>query len=320
MSAHRDRMKKLHEQIQKLVGTRQGRLGLVRQAQTKLQEAEMLLEEEGIPPAGAGGMMSQMQGNQMQRMQGAGGMMQKMMGGMMRNTSKGPAVASGTAAGKSHSGSDQNASEPLAPADEPASPAMARSMMAGGMQGAMGRMGGGMGGGMAGLSGGGGMAGMSGGGMGGGGGGMSGMSGGGMGAMMAAETSPQRRTSVTTHSIVVAATELAIRDKNPKSKVVHTKLDEPISMSFQEETPLEDVLKYIKQATTTKTYAGIPIYVDPRASGSGKNDDLDRPQSGSRRGPAQDDAPAPAQAAGARLLRPRRRADHQLGSGSIAMS
>jgi hypothetical protein len=36
-------------------------------------------------------------------------------------------------------------------------------------------------------------------------------------------------------------------------------------MSFQEETPLEDVLKYIKQATTSAPDfpAGIPIYVDP---------------------------------------------------------
>lgn len=40
-------------------------------------------------------------------------------------------------------------------------------------------------------------------------------------------------------------------------------LDEPISMSFANETPLDDVLKYIKQATTTPTYAGIPIYVEP---------------------------------------------------------
>ena len=29
------------------------------------------------------------------------------------------------------------------------------------------------------------------------------------------------------------------------------------------ETPLDDVLKYIKQATTTPTFSGIPIYVDP---------------------------------------------------------
>ena len=41
------------------------------------------------------------------------------------------------------------------------------------------------------------------------------------------------------------------------------KLDEPIAMSFIADTPLEDVLKYIKQATTSSTYQGIPIYVDP---------------------------------------------------------
>ena len=37
----------------------------------------------------------------------------------------------------------------------------------------------------------------------------------------------------------------------------------PIAMSFNNDTSLEDVLKYIKQATTTSTYPGIPIYVDP---------------------------------------------------------
>ena len=34
-------------------------------------------------------------------------------------------------------------------------------------------------------------------------------------------------------------------------------------MSFPNETPLEDVLKYIKQATQDANYSGIPIYVDP---------------------------------------------------------
>ena len=52
-------------------------------------------------------------------------------------------------------------------------------------------------------------------------------------------------------------------DRDEKTKRIIEKLDEPISMSFNEETPLEDVLKYIKQATTTATYQGIPIYVDP---------------------------------------------------------
>jgi RNA polymerase sigma factor (sigma-70 family) len=54
-----------------------------------------------------------------------------------------------------------------------------------------------------------------------------------------------------------------VRGKDPKSRQVIAKLEEPISMSFASETPLDDVLKYIKQATTTPTFAGIPIYVDP---------------------------------------------------------
>jgi hypothetical protein len=40
-------------------------------------------------------------------------------------------------------------------------------------------------------------------------------------------------------------------------------LGEPISMSFPDETPLEDVLKYITQATQCPGSRGIPIYVDP---------------------------------------------------------
>ena len=48
-----------------------------------------------------------------------------------------------------------------------------------------------------------------------------------------------------------------------RSRQIIAKLEEPISMSFAAETPLDDVLKYIKQATTTPTFAGIPIYVDP---------------------------------------------------------
>jgi hypothetical protein len=40
-------------------------------------------------------------------------------------------------------------------------------------------------------------------------------------------------------------------------------LRRPIPMRFANDTPLDDVLKYIKQATTTPEYPGIPIYVDP---------------------------------------------------------
>jgi RNA polymerase sigma factor (sigma-70 family) len=53
------------------------------------------------------------------------------------------------------------------------------------------------------------------------------------------------------------------RASDPRSRVILAKLDEPVPMSFAAETPLDDVLKYIKQATTTPTYPGIPIYVDP---------------------------------------------------------
>jgi hypothetical protein len=52
-------------------------------------------------------------------------------------------------------------------------------------------------------------------------------------------------------------------DRDERTKMILQKLSEPIPMSFNEETPLEDVLKYVKQATTTATYQGIPIYVDP---------------------------------------------------------
>jgi hypothetical protein len=50
-----------------------------------------------------------------------------------------------------------------------------------------------------------------------------------------------------------------------KNRLILAKLDEPVSMSFANETPLDDVLKYVKQATTTATYSGIQIYVDPVA-------------------------------------------------------
>jgi RNA polymerase sigma factor (sigma-70 family) len=53
------------------------------------------------------------------------------------------------------------------------------------------------------------------------------------------------------------------RANDVRSRQILEKLDEPISMSFNAETPLDDVLKYIRQATTTKTFSGIPIYVDP---------------------------------------------------------
>src|SRR5262245_23072040 len=41
------------------------------------------------------------------------------------------------------------------------------------------------------------------------------------------------------------------------------KLQEPISLPFANETPLEDALKFIKDATKGKDDRGIPYYVDP---------------------------------------------------------
>ncbi|SIO28651.1 hypothetical protein SAMN05444166_3506 [Singulisphaera sp. GP187] len=63
--------------------------------------------------------------------------------------------------------------------------------------------------------------------------------------------------------------EILLREAEYRAKrlapdlVILEKLDDPISMSFGNETPLEDVLKYIKRATTGTNDNGIPIYVDP---------------------------------------------------------
>ncbi len=97
---------------------------------------------------------------------------------------------------------------------------------------------------------------------------MGGNSAGAAGEMMGGRMmgSPAAAGKLALHREVAEITaEMAIRDPNPRNKPIIRKLDEPISMSFNEETPLEDLLKYIRAATTTKTYSGIPIYVDPIA-------------------------------------------------------
>jgi hypothetical protein len=50
---------------------------------------------------------------------------------------------------------------------------------------------------------------------------------------------------------------------NPRVRRILSALEEPISMVFNEPTPLDEVLKYIRSATSTESYPGIPIYVDP---------------------------------------------------------
>jgi hypothetical protein len=52
-------------------------------------------------------------------------------------------------------------------------------------------------------------------------------------------------------------------ERDAKTKSIQAKLDQPIAMSFPNDTPLEDVLKYIKTATQDANDPGIPIYVDP---------------------------------------------------------
>lgn len=54
-------------------------------------------------------------------------------------------------------------------------------------------------------------------------------------------------------------------DPEATSRRVRAALEVPISMPFANETPLEDVIKYIRNATTSPGMSsGIPIYVDPR--------------------------------------------------------
>ena len=51
---------------------------------------------------------------------------------------------------------------------------------------------------------------------------------------------------------------------DPKSRKIIEKLEEPVSMKFQEETPLEEIIKHIRESTKSSDMpGGIPIYVDP---------------------------------------------------------
>jgi hypothetical protein len=51
--------------------------------------------------------------------------------------------------------------------------------------------------------------------------------------------------------------------RDPASRAILKKLEAPVSMSFPNETPLEDVLRYIKACTQGPTDSGLPMYVDP---------------------------------------------------------
>jgi hypothetical protein len=101
---------------------------------------------------------------------------------------------------------------------------------------------------------------MAGGGMGGGGMGGGGMNAGGFGG----EPGGRRvMSSLGKSHLAGLSAAISARQKDPKSRQILAKLDEPIAMPFVNEAPLEDVLKYIRTATTTPNFSGIPIYVDP---------------------------------------------------------
>ena len=52
--------------------------------------------------------------------------------------------------------------------------------------------------------------------------------------------------------------------QDPRSRLIIGKLEEPVLMKFTDETPLEDVIKHIKDSTKSSDMpSGIPIYVDP---------------------------------------------------------
>jgi hypothetical protein len=251
--AHRDRMKRLHELTQKIPVSAQNQPVKADHAHARLREAEQLLEgaKRSQVPGTMGSMMSMMQ-----RGGGRGGRIgitgpgMGMMGGSMMK--KGSATVSG---GGGSSASSLPANEPpkqevpapstdavtaakksndQAPKQKGIARAGTRSQSGGGMIGMGGGMGGGFGGGMGGM-------------------------GGGMGAMSPDALNRQARVM-----IAASAAELATRETNPNTKSVLKKLEQPLSMSFAAETPLEDVLKHIKQSTTTATDSGIPIYVDPK--------------------------------------------------------
>ena len=100
-----------------------------------------------------------------------------------------------------------------------------------------------------------------------------------------------------------------------RGEAILVQLDQPLTMSFPQETPLEDVLKYIKSNTQSEELdlpSGIPIYVDPiglqeaeKTLQSPVSHDLEHiPLSRTSSPDAQADRP--------RLLRRRRADDHHV--------
>ncbi len=256
--AHRDRMKRLREFTQKIPVSDKNQPVKADHARNILEQAEKLLEN--TKQGDMSSMMARMRGMIGGPGGGRGGRMAQMM-----KRAPNPAQVAAESRPSDLTAKEAPKQEAIAAVIQPradankASDTATRAQRKGvGRAGGQSQAGAGMaemGGGMAGMS-----VGMGGGmgGMGGMGGGMGGF-GGGMGGM-----SPEAWIRQLRWSNASMAAEFVARDKNPKTKLVLNKLEEPIAMSFAHETPLADVLAYIKQASTTEAFAGIPIYVDPK--------------------------------------------------------
>ena len=56
---------------------------------------------------------------------------------------------------------------------------------------------------------------------------------------------------------------VAVVEVSARTKAILDALEKPVAMNFRDETPLEDVLKYVKELTKGSIKSGVPIYVDP---------------------------------------------------------
>jgi hypothetical protein len=63
--------------------------------------------------------------------------------------------------------------------------------------------------------------------------------------------------------IASTAPRVAAAEKSPKSQAILKRLDEPITLHFPNETPLQEVLKHIRDSAKDADGKKLPIYVDP---------------------------------------------------------
>ncbi len=68
----------------------------------------------------------------------------------------------------------------------------------------------------------------------------------------------QMRVAIAAMTAAISAT-----DKNPKNQETFKRLERPVTLSFPEETPLDAVLRQIKEVSKGQDGKKVPIYVDP---------------------------------------------------------